>query len=185
NKVSQFLLAFTLCPWKLALSFSRTYLREMWKSGRKLWAASIFTGLCERSDQLLLGALLSEQALGLYARAQGFLQRLAEKAVGFTSGPTLSGYVNLKDDEERRDHFFRQLNHAFSYLVTICMGLLYLGAEALVLILCGEEWLGAAVMLRALLVFAVFRTLGNNLLAYLTYRGQPEYSRNAQALRLA
>lgn len=134
---------------------------ELYAVAKRLFAAVSIGIVVERVDRISIGAMLGDAATGLYQQARtlaetGFL------AIRPVSQLALNLYARLQDDPARLSRSHELVNLLFVRSMLFgAVALLSFPGEVIRMLL-GEEWLGAAPLLRIFGVFAVIAPLIEN-----------------------
>lgn len=109
-----------------------------------------------RADNMIVGALLGTLSLGLYNRAFS-LARLPSEQFADSLGPVLLGALSRiqTDADWSRRMFFKAIS-AISTLTLPFLALLMVGGPTFVLLVYGEEWIGAGAPLQVMVLGGYF-----------------------------
>lgn len=147
-----------MAPQRLGLSFpdwgrikSLTLLSSGFTCGR------IFNYIAQKSDYLIVSALLGPISLGLYSRAYGLMQMAINGVINVADKVMFPYLARCNDDLERQQSFLR-----ISWQLIFCLYIplstyFFVAAGDLIRLVLGERWEGATDAFRILVVFMVFR----------------------------
>jgi PST family polysaccharide transporter len=148
-------------PWTLQASGRRA--RELLKDSWPLILSSLSIVLYMKVDQIMLGQMLNDSAVGIYAAAVRISEVWLFIAVAINASlkPLL-----YRRREESQQAFLRGLQRLFDVMVFISLAIAIVTqafAEQLILTLFGSDYLGAAAILKIHIWAGVFVFLNNAL----------------------
>lgn len=139
----------------------RPTFRYLFDIAKRLFTAVSVGIVVERVDRVAVGAALGDAATGLYQQAR-YLAETGFLAIRPVSQLALNLYARVQDDPARLSRSHDLVNLLFVRAMLLgAVALLTFPGEVIQLLL-GEEWLGAAPLLRAFGVFAVLVPLIDN-----------------------
>lgn len=152
-----------VAPRHVSLRISLVNWSEITKFGLNIVSVSGVSLLMARLSEIVLGRTLGLATLGLYGRAAGIANIVAENIYGTA---TKISYVKLAQDAREhgdlRPTFLRSLNLILGLLWPMQIGLAVLSGPA-VRLLYGPNWMGAALPLALLMIAqCVTLTIGMN-----------------------
>lgn len=160
-----------LAEWKRVLPFST-----------KSFGTNLLGTLGEHTSDFVVGRVFGFHALGLYSRGQGLIDHMngvlfsAIQAVAFPRFSEL-----LRHGQDIKEPYLRGL----SYLALIqwpAFIFIAVFAQPLILLLFGEQWLGAVPFLQILAIGGIFSTLSGLAPGLLLSMGEAGYNLRAQVL---
>lgn len=144
------ILFWTLCDWRPSAVFRFAEVRSMVAFGSYLTATRIMRSVARSLDRILLGRFAGPGPVGLYAKAlnglAGPFQRITWP-VARLAVPVLSRLVG---EPQLYRAYFRQGMEIIAFAGVPAVVLLFLEAEAAVLVVLGEQWTGAIPIFRSL-----------------------------------
>jgi PST family polysaccharide transporter len=161
---TQMVLSWWLCHWRPALFRRRAGSRELIMFGANLTGFNMLNFLSRNADNVLIGRVWGDTALGLYGRAYKLLLYPLQHIHGPISTvvlPTLSRLYATSHDRYR--NAYTRINRLISVLVAPAMGFAAVMSEPIVRIVFGPQWSAAAPILTWLAITGVFQiTLRTN-----------------------
>jgi O-antigen/teichoic acid export membrane protein len=145
--------------WRPQLRFSRTSLRALAGFSSNVFGTGLLEQLRGTTDNMLVGRYLGAAALGPYALAYNLvlmpLNRIAFP-LGHVLFPVLS---RIQNDHRKIVHYWiRSLRLIAVVTLPACVGLVLVGADAVVVVL-GEKWQPAIRIVQLLAVVGMLQTL--------------------------
>ena len=140
------------CGWRPGRPRLNVDVRSSLRFGADLSGVSIIQYLTTSADRILIGRFWGPTPLGLYTRASALATMPVEHIRMTILGVGLSPLSALHDDPRRYRQFYGALLSAMSSLSMPVVVFLVVESEAVVRILLGDRWLGAAPLLRILAV---------------------------------
>jgi len=136
--------------------FNKDSFKSLYKFGVNTTLASLLISLFDNIYNLILGKYFSVQQTGLFYQAK----RLQEIPVGVIKSSTLgvvySTLAKLQDNREEFKKFYDRIVAIFTTLVGLICLLIYFYAEQAILLLYGEQWLGAVFYMQILIIASFF-----------------------------
>lgn len=161
------ILLWVLNKWMPSFSFSRESFKQLFSFGSFILISNLINTFCNNIQGLLIGRFFSPATMGYYTQAHK-LEAIASQSfsgvVDQVSYPILSKFQN---DNNAMKSVLQKLMVSLSFVTFPMMLILILVAEALILLLYGEQWLecvpyfqilcfgGIAVCLQGVLYYAV------------------------------
>jgi len=165
--------------WRPARRFEWRALKELWSYGFNMYLAGVLNQSFERLDALVIGRMFNAYDLGLYNRAKAlnrFVIKFSSDSIAAVSFPVLA---SIQDETERLREASLLITSVVSFLSFGLIGLLYLIAEPLILLLLTEKWLPSVHFFRLLCFSAYVYPISASVLSILKASG-----RSADFLRL-
>lgn len=136
--------------------FKRNSFKNLYKFGLYTTLASIINTAFDNIYSLILGKYFAIQQTGLYYQAK----KLQEIPVGVIKSSTLgvvfSTLSRLQDNKKQFDDFYNRIVTSFTVLVGLICVLIYIYAEQAILLLYGEQWVGAVFYMKILILGSFF-----------------------------
>lgn len=136
--------------------FKKESFKSLYKFGVNTTLASLINTVFDNIYNLILGKYFSIQQTGLFYQAK----KLQEIPVGVIKSSTLgvvfSTLSKLQDDREEFKKFYDRIVTVFTTLVGLICLLIYFYAEQAILLLYGEQWLGAVFFMQILIIASFF-----------------------------
>lgn len=130
--------------------------KSLYKFGLNTTLASLLISVFDNIYNLILGKYFSVQQTGLFYQAK----RLQEIPVGVIKSSTLgvvfSTLAKLQDNRDEFKKFYSRIVTIFTTIVGLICLLIYFYAEQAILLLYGEQWLGAVFYMKILILSSFF-----------------------------
>jgi O-antigen/teichoic acid export membrane protein len=157
GRVAKLIASYVIRPYVPRLSFSEA--RTIWGFSSWLSGSSVLTTLNLRIDQFIIGGVEGQSTLGQYVVGDDLAAlpvREATTPLGLILYPAFS---TMKSDHgELRRTYLRAMTTIYAVGLPIGLGFA-LVAEPVVLLLLGEKWAGAIIVIQVLSAFFGIRTL--------------------------
>jgi O-antigen/teichoic acid export membrane protein len=177
--------SFMASPWMPHLRFHRERLGELYQFGRWVFVGNIMGFLSLQLDNLCVGRMLGAPALGLYEMAFNTSQIPATQLSQTVSSVAFPALSTVADTPERfRSIYLRMMSTLFMVNVVIAVVLL-LGAEQIVRLFLGDDWLAAAPALRLLAIAGFLRSIVTVGGQVFQAAGHPRFDARMNGVRLA
>lgn len=135
-----------------------TGVRSMLRFGGGLTGFNILNYAARNADDVLIGRFIGASALGLYSRAYSLLLlpiRMIRSPISAVAVPALS---RLQQDESRYRRYVRTALALITFLSMPLVGFSAVAAEEIILLVLGEQWLGAVTVFRVLALAALVQS---------------------------
>lgn len=149
------LCAFWMSGWLPGRPRRGIDIMPMIKYGGALTGTNLMTFINRQYDNVLIGAVWGAGPLGVYAKAYGLLYQPIKQINRPLSSVAITALSKLQDDPKRYRTYFKKGNQALMFVGMPVVGACYIGTEAIVAVLLGEQW-GAAVPIFRYLAPAAF-----------------------------
>lgn len=146
--------------WPTAL-FDRRALSELWPFSANLLGTTVASYWAHQTDDLLIGKTLGAAPLGLYTRAYGTMMHPVSEVgsvIGRVMFPTLS--LLQHDDTEAKRLYLKVLGTTALLIFPVMAGLCAM-ADTFLLVVFGEQWSGAATVLRIYSVIGAYHAISS------------------------
>ena len=133
-------------------------IRSMIRFGGGLTGFNVVNYLARNLDNVLIGRFIGAGALGLYSRAYGLLLlpiRLIRSPISAVAVPSLS---RLQGDAPRYRRYVRKALALITFLSMPLVGFSAVAAEHIILLVLGEQWVGAVTVFRVLAFAALVQS---------------------------
>ncbi len=127
--------------WRPILAFNYKEVKPLLNFGTKIFASGILNTVFNKLDVLIIGKLFSPVTLGFYYRAVSLNQLVTKYSVDSLRGVFFSIISHLQDDKVLQLKVIKKSFHLVSFFTLLLMGLLYLNAKELIVILFSDKWL--------------------------------------------
>lgn len=130
----------TVSPWRPGRQFSSAHFRELFGFGVNVVGSDMLIFLSRNVDNLLIGAVLGTQLLGIYSVGYRILEATGSLLVGISRKIAFPALSRLQDDPERmRRAFFRVARMSGVIVLPGYLGLALIAPEMIV-VLFGDRW---------------------------------------------
>lgn len=184
GSVANVLLAWALCSWRPRFTFNKQIAKEMFKFSFYLFFSAILVFFILSIDTFIIGKFFGLATLGYYAMAFKFgnySTTLVTHVIGKVLFPTFS---LIQDDIEKlKNAYLKTLKYVSLISIPIAFGTYILSKEFVMLIL-GEKWQPAIVLLQILCFYGLFRALGAGAGNVFIALGKPQISTKILILQL-
>lgn len=157
--------------WRPGLGFSIKALMQLWSFGFRMFIAGFIDTVFYRLDSLIIGKLFTPAVLGYYNRAKS----LEQMVITYSSGslvivlfPLLS---KVQQDMDRYRAIIFKLLGIILFVTLYLLGVLYLVADELVILLFGDQWGQTIVYFKLILLSGFGYPVSSLLVTILSSRG--------------
>jgi O-antigen/teichoic acid export membrane protein len=152
-------ISFVLITPRPRIAFEGDKLKKVISRGKWLTAAGLFDYLFSQGDDIVVGKLLDTGSLGLYSVAYKASTLPVTEIGEVFNKVTFPVYTKILGDTKRLKKAFLKILGTTSLLVVPFGLVLFIFSRELVLILLGEQWIAADVVVKILAIFGVSRSL--------------------------
>jgi len=148
------------CRWIPGPPVRGSGVRSMVRFGAYLAGGNILNAATRNIDKLLIGRIVGDRVLGLYSRASLLLLSPVSQInlpITYVAVPALS---RLQNEPERFRAMYRRGIEAIAMVVAPIPIFAFFAAEPIILVLLGDDWVGAIPISRALAPAALVTALG-------------------------
>jgi O-antigen/teichoic acid export membrane protein len=110
-------------------------------------------------DTLVIGKVFSASVLGLFYKAQSLNQLVVQYAFSSFAGVLFPSFSKMGEDKERLRAAMLRILNLVCFTTFLFSGLMYINAEAIIVILLTEKWIGSVPIFKLLAVFSFIYTL--------------------------
>ncbi len=136
--------------------FSKSSFKKLYKFGVNTTLASLINTAFDNIYQLILGKFFSINQTGLFYQAK----KLQEVPVGIIKSTTLgvvfSTLSKVQDNRQQFNSLYKKVITVFTVAVGFICMIIYFYAENIILLLYGEQWLGAVFFMQLLIISSFF-----------------------------
>lgn len=160
--VAQVPLLWVMVPWRPGRPRGFAAARHLIRAGGEITGFNMLNFFARNLDNILIGKVWGEAALGLYGRAYNLMMTpiwQINAPIGNVALPLLS---RLNGEPARYRSAYRQILEKLLLITTPGMVVMGVAADQVVLFLFGAQWLDAAPILAALAVAALIQPLNNS-----------------------
>ena len=156
NSMFNTILLFILVKWFPTEKFSLHSFKRMYSFGIKLLGSSLIDTFYFNMYPLIIGKVFTPADLGFYSRGHQFAyipNSLSQSILGRVTFPVFS---RVQDDIERLFNIYRKYLRIISSMYAPIILILCAVAEPLIVILLGEKWFGAIIIMQILCIACIF-----------------------------
>lgn len=164
-------LSFIISSYRPRLKLKARELRLIFQRGRWLVSSNIFNYSATQGDDIIVGRLLGLHNLGFYQLAYRLANLPLTEVAEVLSQVTLPIYSKISGDTKRLKRAFLKTTFYSTLLGSLAAIFLIVFAQPLIKFLLGERWLPMVPLLRILAVFAVLRSILENIRPLFFSRG--------------
>lgn len=149
--ISQAIILLIITKTKIKIIFSLEAIRDLWKMGKIMFLGNGLDIIFTNIDSLIIGKIFTKTDLGYYNRSKS----LNFLVTNFTSGILsfiLPAFSKMQDDIQKQKDAFNYVFNGLATLVFLIIGILYLCAEDVILIVYGEQWIDTIDYFRILII---------------------------------
>lgn len=159
-EVVRTLFCFLFYPWKPAISFSFSRVRDMVDFGWKVAVARLVWYFYANMDLLIAGRILGKTQLGYYAISVQLALMPLDKIMGSTvSQVGFPAFSKVQDDPATLRRYYLKIVNLLAFVsFPICWGI-FLVADSAVPLFLSEKWLPAILPLQILSMVTAFRSI--------------------------
>ena len=152
--IIQVIVIWSYSSWRPQKYFNLRNIKGHWTYGYKLFLSGLINNIYSKVDVLVIGKLFTAADLGYYYRAKSFNQLIVKYSSDSLSRIFFPVFSEIQDDLERVRNIISKSLNILSFLIFGIMGVLYLCAEDLLVLLFGEKWIPAIAFFKILVFFA-------------------------------
>ena len=145
--------------FKPTITFSGTRLKNHLKFGLPLFGSGTFSYWIGNGDNLLIGKFLGANALGLYSRAYTLVTLPTHRISVMITSVMFPSFALIKDDYAKVKRIFLKMSRVLASLILPMMGILFIGAKSIVLLLVGNKWIDIVPIIQVLTGVASIKAL--------------------------
>ncbi len=159
------------CSWRPGLPVKDAAIKSMLAFGGNLTGFRLVNYFTRNLDNLLIGRYWGSQQLGLYAKAYQILLLPIQQVNSPVSSVALPALSRLQSEPEKYRRYYYKAILLITTLGMPIVGFMFASADKVILLMLGEQWIGAVPIFRFLMPAAfigtfnvatgwVFQTLG-------------------------
>jgi O-antigen/teichoic acid export membrane protein len=146
------------CPWRPGLAQRGTDVKSQLKFGGNLAGFNILNYLQRNVDNLIVGKMSGNSALGLYNKAYQLLMLPVNQISTPMSNVAVPALSRLQKEPERYRSYYRKAIEMITCVSMPIVAMLFVLADDLILTLLGKNWASASVIFRWLVPAAFIGT---------------------------
>jgi len=151
--------SYLMHPYRPRLSFDRKKASELIRYGKWVLAGAITVFFASQLDYIMVGRILSMEALGVYLLAYRISLMPIQEITYTVARVAMPSYAKLQGDPERIRNAYDRLFQLTTFLsVPACVGTIII-APQLVDILLGAKWHGVVLPLQILMIAQLLKSI--------------------------
>jgi O-antigen/teichoic acid export membrane protein len=178
------ILVYVVSSWRPRFQFVRSIFGELFGYGKHIAVSQILIFGITNIDDLFVGRILGQAALGQYGLAYKISNTPATNIARLVTRVTFPAFSILQADRARmRSAFFRQIRFVAALAMPIGVGTVVF-AEDFVYAVLNENWAPAIVPMQILAIYGVIRAVASNMGIIFQAGGKPQWLSGLAAWRL-
>jgi O-antigen/teichoic acid export membrane protein len=166
-------MSYVIHPFRPSLRFDRASWRKLFAYGKFLTLTAILAYVVTKGDGALVGKLFGRKELAYYALAFNLTIMVSAGCMTVFSTVSFPAFSEMAGEPARFREAFVNMTRAGAYVtLPLTLGLLCVGGNA-VLVMYGEKWLPAVIMVQMFSVQAALRVMSAPLSPALQALGKP------------
>lgn len=157
GSVLEVILSFYFIKPTPKLKFDTSCLKKIFHKGKWITAYSIFNYFGENGDNIVVGRILGTQILGLYQMSYKISYIPISEITDVVNKVIFPVYSKIEGDKKRLLVAFWKTTGLISILTAIAGIIIFLFPTQIITIILGNEWIGAASVLRILAIYGILR----------------------------
>jgi PST family polysaccharide transporter len=163
-----------LHPWKPRVAFSRKAFTELFNYSRSVLGNGLVNYLGNNVDYIIVGRFLGAHLLGIYTLAYRLVTMPLTKVSGVIKKVTFPTFSILQDDDRRLREAYTRTVRLLALISLPALALLGTTARDLIVVIFGEKWLEAVVVVRVLIFVGMLKSVGTLVGCVVLAKGRPD-----------
>ena len=177
------IIIWTQVKWIPQFRFSLKALKNLWGYGFRMFLSAVLNKVFVKIDVLIIGKIFHASALGFYQRARSFEQMVIQYSSGSMMEVLFPLFCQIQTDTGRLKNLVLKALNALSLVVFYLLGVLYLCADNIIVVLLTEKWLVSAVYFKILLLGGYAYPFSSLLINIISSRGNSKDFLKLAAIR--
>jgi O-antigen/teichoic acid export membrane protein len=136
--------------WRPRWLMERSAIKEMLGFSLPLMGSQTLNYWTRNADNLMVGKVLGDSALGVYSRAYDLMLLPLNNISNVISGVMFPAYSQIQDDKDRIKRIYLQITRLIAFVTFPMMYGLCVVAEPFVSLLLGSQWMGVVPIIQIL-----------------------------------
>lgn len=136
--------------WRPSWIMEKVAVREMMNFSLPLMGSQTLNYWTRNADNLMVGKVLGDSALGIYSRAYTLMLLPLNNISNVISGVMFPAYSQIQDEKVRIKRIYLQITRMIAYLTFPMMLGLCVVAEPFISLLLGPQWMGVVPIIQIL-----------------------------------
>jgi O-antigen/teichoic acid export membrane protein len=172
--IASVVLVWIILPWRPRLTLDRKIVGGLMKFGASVTVIDIINEITDNIDYVIVGRIFGLVPLSIYTLAYRLPEMLLIGNLWVMGGVVFPAFSTIQDKpNELRRGFLASVRIVELMAMPICLGLL-IGADPIVRVVFGEQWLEAIPVLRVLAIYAWVYSLGYHVGGFYKAIGRPD-----------
>jgi O-antigen/teichoic acid export membrane protein len=164
----------TLSRWRPSFSFDSGAMKELWGFSANLTGFNVLNYWVRNGDNLLIGKIVSADALGLYTRAYSLMLLPITQITHVISGVMFPAMSEIQGDIEKSRRIYLYSNRIIALITFPMMTGLFAVSEAFVLFLFGDRWMEMIPILKVFCITGIGQSVGTTVGWIYTAQGRTD-----------
>ena len=157
--------------WKPSLAFSWKALTQLWGFGFRMFLSGMLEAIFTKIDFLIIGKLFPAATLGYFQRAKSLNGMVIQYSSGSLMAVLFPVLSKVQNDLPRFQNIVMKALGVISFVVFLLLGVLYLTAEELIVLLFSDKWLPSVEIFKILILSGFAYPISALLVNVLSSRG--------------
>ncbi len=140
--------------WRPKRLFNFSEVKPLLNFGSKMFISGLLNTAYGKLDVLIIGKIFTPATLGFYYRAISFNQLITKYTSGALQGVFFPVISHLQNDRETQLRVIAKSLHIMAFLTFLLMGLLYIDAKELIILLFSDKWLVSVGYFKVMVFYA-------------------------------
>lgn len=140
--------------WRPKALFDFAEVKPLLNFGSKMFIAGLIDNIYSKMDVLVIGKLFSPATLGYYFRSVSLNQISSRYTSVALQGVIFPVISHMQEDRSEQIKFISRSLHLISFISFLIMGLLYLGADEIFVILFTDKWISAVHFFKIMVLYS-------------------------------
>lgn len=158
--------------WRPKALFNFAEVKPLLNFGSKMFASGLLDTAYNKLDVLIIGKIFTPATLGYYYRAISFNHLITKYTSGALQGVFFPVVSHLQNDREAQLRVISKSLHIMSFLTFMLMGLLYIDARELIVLLFSDKWMVSVGYFKVMVFYAYAYPISVILVNVLSGNGQ-------------
>jgi PST family polysaccharide transporter len=151
-----------VCRWRPSLPVRHAGVRSMLGFGANLTGFNILNYFARNLDNVLIGRVCGSVSLGLYAKAYGLLMFPITQITAPITSVAVPALSRLQNDPEQYKRYYYRAINVIAFITMPLVLILAALSKEIILIVLGDQWVGAARIFKVLAFVALIQPIGAN-----------------------
>lgn len=176
------LLLWIYAKWFPNFVFSKSSFKYLWGFGSKMLMVGLISTTYKNIYAIIIGKVFDPTNLGLYNKAQSLADLYPKLIYSFTNKVSLPTLAAFKDDPEKMKDIFRRYMKITGFVVFPIVGILFIVAHPLIIVLWSDRWVHCIVLFQILCLGSLWDPFNLFSLNVLQAIGRPDVTLKVELL---